>query len=539
MIAMILAAGVGTRLSPLTLFMPKPMVPICNKPVMEHIIDLLAQHEIKTVVANLHYLPDQIERYFGNGQRWGVNLTYSLEKDLLGTAGAVKRVADIFEESFFVLMGDAITDLDLTDMMKFHRQNKAKVTLALHPIEDPSCFGVVQVDKKGRILGFQDRPKAGEERSNLANMGVYIVEPEILDLIPANNAFDFEHQLFPQLLEKEVLLYGYRSECFWSDVGNFSEYRAAQTAMLQGKITTAIVPGRRVAENHWQGRNVNIHANARLVPPVLIGDHCQIEDNAIIGPNSVIGNNVIVAEGATISNSTILNGTYVGKLVNVQDAVVNRNCLVNVPSNTSVYVADNFLLGEVGEGVVIQGLGRAFEWIAGLVLFILSIPIWMVGFVAGLFAGKGPLIEKEVRTTRNPGMLGENGRIPWKAVTTYRFRADPATKAGRWLERTSVRDLPGLLAVLNGNLALVGTGPLSPERIDDLTEEWQRQRFMAPAGVTGLWYNNSINYAEKKMPFEEQLIVDSYYAVTRNGKEDLKIFIKTLGVWIKRIINPR
>jgi NDP-sugar pyrophosphorylase family protein/lipopolysaccharide/colanic/teichoic acid biosynthesis glycosyltransferase len=539
MMAMILAAGVGSRLSPLTLFMPKPMVPVCNKPVMEHIIDLLAQHQVKTVVANLHYLPDQIERHFGNGQRWGVNLTYSLERSLLGTAGAVKRVADIFDETFLVLMGDAISDLDLTAMLAFHRGSQSKVTIALHEVADPSRFGVAQVDGHGRIQRFQEKPEPGTQVSNLASMGFYILEPDILDLIPAGTVYDFGRELFPLLLDKGVPFYGYRSNCYWSDVGSFGEYRAAQGAMLNGRLRTALLPGRKVAPGLWQGRNVVIHPKARITAPALIGDNCQVGADAEIGPNAVLGNNVIVAEGATVSGSVVLDGTYVGRLVNVQDAVVNRNCLVNVPSNTSVFVSDNFLLGEVGEDVVLRGVARTMEWLAGFALAVASLPLFLIAFVAALFAGSGTLIERVALATNDPRTLRESARLGWRAVTLHRFRADLSTALGRWLDRTGLRDLPGLIAVLKGDLALVGVGPLTPDQAGELTDEWQQQRFHAPAGLIGLWYLNGAAQPGGKLPLDEQLIVDSYYAVTRTWKEDMRIILKTPGALLRRLFQSR
>ena len=318
-------------------------------------------------------------------------------------------------------------------------------------------------------------------------------------------------------------------------MGSFGEYRAAQTAMLNGQVKTALLPGRKVAPGIWQGRNVVIHPRAHITPPVLIGDNCQIEADAEIGPNTVLGNNVIVADGATVSESVVLEGTYVGKLVNVQDAVVNRNCLVNVPSNTSVFVSDNFLLGEVGEGVVLRGLGRVLEWVAGLVLLFVSVPLWIVSLGVALFAGQGALFEKELRATHNPRMLWESAKMGWRTVAVYRLRADLATAAGRWLDRTGLRDLPGLISVLKGDLALVGTGPLTASQVGQMTEEWQHQRFRAPAGLTGLWYLNSADQPDGRLPLEEQLIVDSYYAVTRTWKEDVRILFKTPGAWLSRL----
>ena len=539
MIAMILAAGVGSRLSPLTLFMPKPMVPIANKPVMEHIIDQLARGGITQIVANLNYLPEQIENYFGSGQRWGVNLSYSLEKELLGTAGAVKRVEDIFDDTLVVLMGDSLTDLDLKAMLAFHRERQAQVTIALHTVEDPSRFGVVLTGEQGRILSFQEKPPLAEAASNMVSMGVYILEPSVLKLIPENTPYDFGHQLFPLLLEQGLPFYGFESDCYYSDVGSFGELRAAQFALLNEQVRGAMLPARKTAPGIWQGRNTTIHPSARLVPPLLIGDDSQINANAEIGPNAVIGNHVIIEEGATISGSAILDGTYVGRLVNVQDSVVNRNCLINVPANTSVFVADHFMLGEVSESVVLRGLGRAGEWLAALLLLLLSLPFWLIATLVALFAGRGPLLGSVQRATHDPQMQWESGKIGWRTVSVARFRSDPATPAGRWLRRTGMCDLPGLVAVLKGELALVGPGVISPLQAEALVEDWQRRRFLVPAGVTGLWYVNGSGAADgdELGLLEERLIVDSYYAATRTFKADLTILLQTPGAWLKRLFT--
>ena len=221
-----------------------------------------------------------------------------------------------------------------------------------------------------------------------------------------------------------------------------------------------------------------------------------------------------------------------------KDAVVNRNCLINVPSNTSVFVADNFLLGEVGEDVVLRGSVRAIELAVTLFLLILSIPLWVIATILALFAGKGDIIEKKLRTTNHPAVLFEGGRIGWREVSIPRFRADPTTTAGRWLERTGLRHLPELISVIKGDLALVGTGPLTAEQVSLLNDDWHHQRFQAQAGLTGLWYLNRLNYPDISMTLEEQLIDDSYYAVTRNWKEDVKIFFRSFGVWFKLLFKP-
>ena len=536
MIAMILATGEGAHLSPLTLFMPKPMVPVANKPAMEHSIDLLARNEITNIVASLSAMPDQIENYFGSGQRWGVNLSYSLEKTPLGPAGALKRVEDIFDDTLVVLMGDAITDLDLKAMLSFHRKKKAMVTIAIQPAGQPSASSaMLQLDAENRILQLQESDQTDTEDVLLSSIGVYILEPSILEHIPANTHYDFIHQLFPQLIKNGIPCYGFVSDCYWNDLSSFSKYRAAQTTILTGQIKNVLMPALQIEPGIWKGRNVTIHPSARLLPPLQIGDNTQIGANAEIGPHTVIGSSVIVEEDATVAGSVVLEGTYVGKLVNVQDSVVNRNCLINVPSNTSIFVSDHFLLGEVSQGAATHSLEQALGWLVALATLILSLPLWLVTAVVALFAGGGALIQKELRATNHPQLNWESGTIGWRAIPVYRFRASPTTPTGRWLRRTNLRDLPGLISVLKGDIALVGTGPLTQAQAEDLAEDWHRQRFLAPAGLSGLWYLNGCQYADGQIPFEEQLIADSYYAATRTLKEDIRIFFQTPAAWIRRL----
>jgi len=537
--AMILAAGVGSRLSPLTLFMPKPMAPIANKPVMEHIIDLLARHGVKEIAANLHYLPDQIERYFGDGQRWGVRLTYSLERELLGTAGAVRRMADFLapqagaapDEPFWVLMGDALTDLDLTAMLQFHRQQRALATIALHEVEDPSRYGVVQLAEDGRVLRFQEKPKRAEAVSNLVNLGVYLFEPAILEKIPAGEVYDFGHQMFPRLLQEGADFYGYRADCYWSDVGSFAEYRRAQSAVLNDQVSGLVLPYRHASPGVWIGHGTSIHPKAQIIPPVLIGDNCQVRADAVIGPETVLGNQVIVDESATVSGSTILEGTYVGRLVNVEKSVVNRNCLINVPADASVFVADRFLLGEVGANLLQQGLEQAVFWLLAFVLFLASLPLWPLAAILALLAGKGPWWAAVPYLNADAKAHWETGRIAWRTLSYPTFRADPSTPAGRLMRRLGWDRLPWLWSALRGQVALVGVAPLAPDQLEYITEEWQKQRFLSPVGLTGLWYVNGMD----PVSLDEQLIMDSYYAVTRTWRDDLRILWQTPAAWLRHL----
>lgn len=225
--AMVLAAGVGSRLGHITADIPKPMAPVGGKPVMEHIINLLRLYGIRDIIANLHYLPEKIMDHFGDGSGHGIRLTYSVEETLLGTAGGVKNNQWFLDETFLVISGDALTDINLASFLNFHREKKALATIALKEVADVEQFGVVITDETGRIRSFQEKPKKEEALSNLVNTGIYIFEPEIFDLIPERQFYDFGRNLFPLLVEKGMPFYGYPMEGYWCDIGTVDTYEKA------------------------------------------------------------------------------------------------------------------------------------------------------------------------------------------------------------------------------------------------------------------------------------------------------------------------
>ena len=226
--AMIMAAGQGTRLLPLTADTPKPMLPIGGKPLIEHIISLLREHDFTEIIANLHYLPDKIRDYFGDGSRFGVKLFYSPEPELLGTAGGVRRCTWFLAETFLVISGDALTNIDLTSFYEYHLRKGALATIALKKVQEVSQYGVVITDNEGRINQFQEKPKHEEAFSDLANTGIYIFEPEILNLIPEMEFYDFGKQLFPLLVDQQQKFYGWKTDCYWCDIGAIDIYQQAK-----------------------------------------------------------------------------------------------------------------------------------------------------------------------------------------------------------------------------------------------------------------------------------------------------------------------
>ncbi|HOP74550.1 MAG TPA: mannose-1-phosphate guanyltransferase [Bacillota bacterium] len=319
--AVIMAGGKGTRLRPLTCNKPKPMVPIANRPMMEHIVNLLRKHHFDDVMVTLFYLGESIENYFGDGSQFGLRMRYFTEEKPLGTAGSVKNGADFLDETFLVISGDALTDIDLEAAVAFHKEKGSLATLVLTRVDNPLEYGVVITDAEGRIRRFLEKPGWGEVFSDTVNTGIYILEPEVLNYFNKGQVFDFSKDLFPLLLAKGEPMYGYVASGYWSDIGNLEQYRQAHFDVLTGKIRVSI-PGREIQPGIWVGEGVQIDADASLEAPILLGDYCQIESGAHIGAYTVMGNYGCVQEGSSIKRSVLWDHCYLGANSEVRGAIL-------------------------------------------------------------------------------------------------------------------------------------------------------------------------------------------------------------------------
>jgi len=336
--AIILAAGKGTRVRPITNALPKPMIPILNKPVMELLVDLLARHEVRKIMVNTSYLSPAIENYFRDGARFGVEMAYSFEGRLenghlldepVGSAGAIRRIQDhsgFFDETFIVLCGDAVIDLDLTALLRFHREKRAAITIALAevPRHEVSNYGVVVRDKDGRIIEFQEKPAIESARSTTANTGIYIFEPGVIDHIPSGAVYDIGGELFPKLVAAGEALYGVTLPFQWLDIGKLSDYHRVTAMALRGEVNGMTIPGTLIAEGVWAGLNTRLdRSQSKIVPPVCIGGSATIEPGStIIGP-VMIGAGCVIESGAYIENSLIFDYTRVGSSAHVKNAMVS------------------------------------------------------------------------------------------------------------------------------------------------------------------------------------------------------------------------
>ena len=322
--AVLMAGGSGTRLRPLTCDLPKPMVPVLNRPIAEHIVNLLKRHDIKEVIATLYYLPDVMRDYFQDGHDFGVQMTYAVEEDQpLGTAGCVKNIAELLDDTFLVISGDSITDFDLKKAIQFHKEKGSKATLVLTRVPNPIEFGVVITDEESRIKRFLEKPSTSEIFSDTVNTGTYILEPEVLEYLPPNQEQDFSKDLFPLLLEKGEPMYGYVADGYWCDVGHLEAYREAQYDALHSKVLVDFAYPE-VSPGVYVGQNTHIDSTAVIKPPVLIGRNCRIGARVTLEPGTVIGDNVTVGSDADLKRPIIWNGAIIGEETHLRACVIAR-----------------------------------------------------------------------------------------------------------------------------------------------------------------------------------------------------------------------
>ena len=344
--AMILAAGVGSRLDPLTRNIPKPMVPIVNKPVMEHIVEMLAHNGFRDIMVNVYYRGELIQDYFGDGKKWGVRIHYSQEDRLWGDAGSVKRCEDFFDKDVFVVVGgDDLADIDLRRLVRYHQERKALTTIALSLVDDPSEYGIALLNERGRITRFLEKPKGEVMFSNSANTGVYVFHRDVLELIPKGVQYGFGNNLFPLLLEQKTRFYGYLTSSYWKDVGNLRQYQEAHHDALSGRVDIKI-PGTEIKKYVWMGENVQIDPTAEIGYPVVIGNNCRIEKDARLLEYSVLADNCVLEEGAVVKQSVLWHGACVMRNTMLERCVVGEKC--SVKSSAAVF-----------DGVIVDPIRRA------------------------------------------------------------------------------------------------------------------------------------------------------------------------------------
>ncbi|MFD0691027.1 mannose-1-phosphate guanyltransferase [Actinomadura fibrosa] len=323
--AVVMAGGEGTRLRPMTANQPKPLLPLVNRPIMEHVLRLLKRHGFDETVVTVQFLAALIRNYFGDGEELGMSLSYATEEIPLGTAGSVKNAQEALrDDRFLVISGDALTDIDLTDMVRFHKRNGALVTIGLKRVPNPLEFGIIIVDEEGRVQRFLEKPTWGQVFSDTVNTGIYVMEPEVLDHVAAGEVVDWSGDVFPKLLAEGAPLFGYVADCYWEDVGTHESYLKAQADMLSGQVGIEL-GGFEMSPGVWVAEGAEVDAEAVLKGPLYIGDYAKVEAGVELREYTVLGSNVVVKEGAFLHRAVVHDNVFVAPSTNLRGCVIGKN----------------------------------------------------------------------------------------------------------------------------------------------------------------------------------------------------------------------
>lgn len=327
----LLAGGRGTRLHPLTQDLPKPMVPVVNRPWLHHLLEIVGRLPIVDIRCAVHYRWEAIRNIKWSSIRGNVPVELVVEREALGTGGAIRNAANGVTMTFMVLNADIVPGMDLCELLERHRKIGADCTIALTQVEDPSAYGVVELSPDGRILRFVEKPAPGTAPSNLINAGVYVMEPYILDSIPQGRPTSVEREIFPQLIEQGARIYSYISPAYWNDIGTPKGYLSTHWDILQDRMPIRFPDGlsrHNGKEDIRVGRRVRIDSGARLIGPVLLGDGCVIRSGAVVGPNAVLGPDVKIGNRSIVQNSVIWAGAQIGDNSMVEECIIGYNTIV-------------------------------------------------------------------------------------------------------------------------------------------------------------------------------------------------------------------
>ncbi|SEN72651.1 mannose-1-phosphate guanyltransferase [Actinacidiphila rubida] len=359
--AVVMAGGEGTRLRPMTSSMPKPLLPVVNRPIMQHVLTLLKRHGLTETVVTVQFLASLVKNYFGDGEDFGMELTYANEEKPLGTAGSVKNAEEALkDEAFLVISGDALTDFDLSDLIAFHKAKGALVTVCLTRVPNPLEFGITIVDDEGKVERFLEKPTWGQVFSDTVNTGIYVMEPEVFNYVEPDVPVDWSGDVFPQLMKEGKPIYGYVAEGYWEDVGTHESYVKAQADVLEGKVDVDI-DGFEISPGVWVAEGADVHPDAVLRGPLYIGDYAKVESGAEIREHSVIGSNVVVKSGAFLHKAVIADNVYVGPQTNLRGCVIGKNTDVMRAAriDEGAVIGDECLIGEES---IISGNVRVYPF---------------------------------------------------------------------------------------------------------------------------------------------------------------------------------
>jgi NDP-sugar pyrophosphorylase family protein len=536
--AILLATANTDRLHPLTETIPSPVIPIAGRPVMAYSLELLARQDCKRIHVSLYNSGNYIEAYFGSGSRWGIHLEYLLQPNDWGSAGSIHWARQHLTDSFMVIPADRLFDLDLAAIFEQHKSSQSVAT-------------VVITKKRPTLSHIQDEnpSTSGEQPSSpddCVETGIFVLDSKVIDFIPSRTHFDISSQLIPALIAAGLPVQQVMSEGYWNPLETIADYQEAQQTILNSALAnhamTKIVPfirypaveGRQIREGVWVGHDSSVHPLARLRPPVYIANNCYIRKGVDLGPYAIIGNNVIIDEDATVTNTTVLDHTYVGQLVNLENRVVNKRLLIDSRTSETVYVSDQHLLSETYRIIDDSGLAHLAEIFLAILALLVSSPISLIiSLLLLVFSGR--VFRWFPRIHMAPTDPGSSQEPEYKSFKLLRFVTRDAkgkvTWIGKVLERWDLYRLPELWNIIKGDIRLVGVKPLSPEENSLVREAWQKTRYAVSPGFTGLWYVQTTAASN----FDDILVSDAYYVATRTWSGDFKLVFQSILTWFRRL----
>ncbi|MBX0328801.1 sugar transferase [Oscillochloris sp. ZM17-4] len=538
--AIILATHEERKLPPLTDTIPGPLIPVIDRPVMAMTVEILARSGLKRILVSLYNQGGPIAAYFGSGKRWGVDLEYVAQRESWGSAGSLKWAGRLLDQTFLVMPGNALIDLDVAAALAFHQAHGGPATVILHSPVPGSTAPLIHLGANAQLA---------DTGKPLSATGAFIFEPSVLQHIPARSHFDILTELLPAIVAAGEPVHGFQIAGYWSPLDNLASFQEAQQVVLYsafkekapemsstGPKATVRYPSlssRQIVPGVWVGLNHSIHPSVKIASPVYIGENSYIGREVEIGAGTVIGSNVVIDDEATVSGSTIISETYIGQLLKVEGRIVTDRSISDPESGETTAVLDPFLLSRVGtqsegQNQLLRALGRT----VAIALTVLSSPLMLFLWLLALIGSAGkPIARCQRMGQRITTADGSPGLYTFELIHFQTRRRDGKyTVGGRWMERWELHRLPEVFNVLSGDIALVGVKPLHPEEAAQLNEEWHQRRHDSRAGLTGLWYQET----DPNSNLDAVIIADVYYTATRTWRSDLLLFLRTPAIWARR-----
>lgn len=493
--ALILPKAPLDGLKPLTAWMPEYLLPVVNKPVGEHLVEWLVRHEIKEIIMVLKHMPFETEKYFGDGARWGARISYFLQKDYTGLADILTRLGSKVDGPVLCLPGNKLTDLDLSDFIAAQQESGGNV-MAARPGDVSSA---VRAGTREDWQGLDSCP--------------CIITQAGLPLLFQSPRQARQDDSRPSTGIGRQPLQVFEAPFRFHEITTPADYLQANLRALKGEFEGLIIPGRSIEPGVFVGKHTRIHPSAVLSPPVLIGDHCIIGSNCSIGEGAIVCDRVVIDERVSVLGSMVLSHTYLGPYADVRNAVVNRNCLLQIPTLQEVCMGDDLILGDLSRATLSARAERLWNVLLAILFVTITFPVTAFCCLRHLTHPPRRLFESEKRyggvARRDLG-----GKRVWKDFDMYSFRS----------RNRIIQKLPGLTNVLNGDLNLVGVSPLTREELEGMLGEWLEIRSNAPAGLFRPWEAE----VRRDLDWEEKMVIETYYAATRSFWGDLAILVKSL-----------